>query len=309
MSTCSRFLALIAVFALLPLAAVAENSNRPVAEGEGPERLVFVFQKQSDPRSIQRTADRVAEQLTERLGRPVEVVIPASYSASVQAVVSGRAHVAYMSSIPFLLTREEAPFEILLAEERDGKTDYSSIIVVHRDSEFQTLEDLRGKRMMFTSPTSTSGYVMPYSRLVNEGLLEPREDPRRFFGSVNFAGGYDRALLAVFNRQADVCAVSDYTLLGDKADIYSTPEMREGLRVLTATEGVPTHLVGIRSDLPRELIDATREALLAISEESPELLADVYGAARFVPTEDDEHVKKSVEALNNTGLAARNLTR
>ncbi len=284
--------------------------GRDAASGERqgmPEKLVFAFQKQNDPRRIRQTAEEVAAFLTDRIGVEVEVLIPASYGASVQALVSNHAHVAYLSSIPFLLARQEAPVELLLAEVRDDRTEYDSIFVVRRDSPLQTLEDLRGKRVMWTSPTSTSGYVMAYSRLVDEGLLTPQAPPSEFFGSVNFAGGYDRALLAVYNDQADVCAVSYYTVEGDRADVYTTAEMRQDLRVLARTSGVPTHLVCIRADLPVNLKERVREALLAMSVEQPHLLADVYGAATFAAVAEDEHVEGAYRALQNTGLGLRGL--
>lgn len=278
----------------------------PPIEG-APARLIFAFQKQNDPRRLRETADRAAAFLTERVGIETEVLVPASYGASVQALVSNRAHVAYLSSIPFLLAREEAPVEMLLAEVREDRTDYDSVFVVRKDSPYETLEDLRGERVMWTSPTSTSGYVMAYSRLVDDGLLEPRQSPSEFFGSVNFAGGYDRALLAVHNGQADVCAVSYYTVEGEKADIYSTPEMRSELRVLTRTSGVPTHLVAIRGDLPPALKERIQSALLEMSEEQPDLLADVYGAAHFAVVEEEEHVEGAFRALQNTGLGLQGL--
>ncbi len=274
-----------------------------------PAKLVFAFQKQSDPRRIRETADQVGQFLTEQLGIPTEVLIPASYGASVQAMVSNHAQVAYLSSIPFLLAREEAPVEMLLAELREDRTDYDSIFVVRKDSPYQNLADLRAARVMWTSPTSTSGFVMAYSRLVDEGLLEPRQPPSDFFDSVNYAGGYDRALLAVHNDQADVCAVSYYTIEGDRADVYSTAEMRENLRVLARTSGVPTHLVCVRGDLPEDLKQRIQSALLQLSDERPELLADVYGAARFAVVQEDEHVEGAYRALQNTGLGLQGLVK
>lgn len=276
-------------------------------EAQAPSRIIFAFQKQSDPRQIRENADRAAAFLTERIGIETEVLVPASYGASVQALVSNRAHVAYLSSIPFLLARDEAPVEMVLAEVREDRTEYDSVFVVRKDSPYQTLEDLRGSRVMWTSPTSTSGYVMAYSRLVDEGLLEARQDTSEFFSTVNFAGGYDRALMAVNNNQADVCAVSYYTVEGDRADVYSTPEMRENLRVLARTSGVPTHLVCMRSDLPADVKTRIREALLALSQEHPEILADVYGAAEFAVVDEAEHVEMSYRALANTGLGLRSL--
>jgi phosphonate transport system substrate-binding protein len=272
-----------------------------------PAKLVFAFQKQNDPRRIRQTAEQAAAFLTERLEVPTEVLIPASYGASVQALVSNHAQVAYLSSIPFLLAQGEAPVEMLLAELREDRTEYDSVFVVRKDSPYQSLADLRGKRVMWTSPTSTSGFVMAYSRLVDDGLLEPRQPPTEFFETANYAGGYDRALLAVYNRQADVCAVSYYTIEGERADVYSTPAMRDELRVLARTSGVPTHLVCIRADLPAPWKQRIQQALLDMSQERPELLADVYGAARFAVVEEEEHVRGAHRALQNTGLGLRSL--
>lgn len=276
----------------------------------GPSRITFAFQKQLDPRELQRTTQELTAFLEERLdGVRVDVVVPASYGATVQALVSNRAQVAYVSALPFLLAREEAPVRFLLAEVREERTEYDSIFVVAADSPFQTLEDLRGKRMMFTSATSTSGYVMPYSRLVDEGLLEKRQSPTAFFGSINYAGGYDRALLAVANGQADACAVSAYTMEGPKADLYMDAARRANLRILTRTSGVPTHGISIRSDLPEELQERIKAALLALSEERPDLLADVYGASSLVEVDEEEHLAGAVSALDNTGLGLRGLVR
>jgi ABC-type phosphate/phosphonate transport system substrate-binding protein len=83
--------------------------------------------------------------------------------------------------------------------------------------------------------------------------------------------------------------------------------MRAGLRVLARTPGVPTHLLCMRSDLPADFKEQLRTAFLAISAENPEVLADVYGAARFEAVDSDAHVAKGVEALENTGLLLKSL--
>jgi phosphonate transport system substrate-binding protein len=245
--------------------------------------------------------------VSEGIGIPVRVVIPASYGASVQALVSQKADVAYLSAIPYLLAREETPMEILVVEQRDGRTDYDSVFVVAKDSPIQSLADLRGKRMMFTSPTSTSGYVMASSRLVDEGFLAKGQDPAQFFSTVNFGGGYDRALLAVLNGQADVCAVSDYTVEGEKTDVYITAENLAKLRVLAETPGVPTHLIAARAGLSEDVRTRLTQTLLKLSQEHPDLLADVYGASTFVAAQGDEHVAGAAKALENTGIGATSL--
>jgi phosphonate transport system substrate-binding protein len=299
----------VAVCVLAAIALISGGVGGSTAEASGtrsgaqvPGKLVVVFQKQKDPGELQAQAEQISAFLSERIGMPVETVVPTSYGATVQALVSNRAHVAYVSSLPYILARQEAPVAMPLAEVRSGRTDYDSVFVVRADSEVKSLADLRGKRMAFTSPTSTSGYLMAYSRLVDEGLLEAKEQPSEFFGQVTFAGGYDRALMAVANGQADVCAVSDYTMEGEKADLYLDEATRGKLRILSRTPGVPTHGICLRSDLPPDLQEAIVKGLLELSEERPELLADVYGAAELRRVDGEEHVAGTLKALENTGL-------
>jgi phosphonate transport system substrate-binding protein len=278
-----------------------ENVQAVPEAAAAPDRLIFAFQRQKDPAQLKDDADAVGSLLSEGLGIPVEVLVPASYGATVQALVSGRAHVGYLSSLPFLLAERETGVEVLLAEERASGTQYDSVLVVAADSPIRTIADLRGKHIAFTSPTSASGYVFPIGFFIEKGLLPKGAQPEEFFGKTQFAGGYDQALRAVLRGQADVAAVSDYTMEGPTADKYLTVEERSKLRVLERVPGVPTHLIAVRSDLPASLKDGIRKALLDLAKNQPDRLADVYGATTFVEPKGD-HVASARLALERTGL-------
>ncbi len=299
-------------------ALVAALAFASAVQAADPDELVFVFQKQKDPTEVKQTAEKVAEFLSAEVGKPVKVVVPADYSASVQALVSKKADFAYVSAMPFLLARRDGNASLLLAEQRadaEGKqrTDYTSILVVRDDSPLKTVEDLvknaSNLRFCFTSPTSTSGYIMAVSRLIDEGLLRPRQDPREVFAQVSFGGGYTQALEQVIAGRADVCAVSDYTMEGPKADVYLKPEQRKQLRILGRTPGVPTHLIAARDGLSDELKTRVKEGLLKLSKEQPELLADVYGATSFAEVDENEHVAKVLKALDHSGVDVAKLAK
>lgn len=296
--------AALALLALAGCGAPAEPTAAAERAGETktvapPEKLIFAFQRQKDPAALKEDAEAVAKLLTDELGVPVEVLVPTSYGATVQALISNRADVAYLSSLPYLLAKKETNVDILLVEERAGKADYDSVLVVANDSPIQSVADLKGKRMAFTSPTSASGYVFPWAFFIGEGLAEKGSKPDTFFSRTQFAGGYDRALRAVVNGQADVAAVSDYTMEGPTVDKYITAEERAKLRILTRIPGVPTHLIAIRSDLPADWRTKIQTALTKLD---PERLKDVYGAPKLVVPADN-HVASAETALANTGLS------
>lgn len=306
-----RIRTVVAALVLLLVAA-------PAAMAQESKGLVFVFQKQKDPAKIQSHAQKVSEFLSAELGVPVKTIVPGDYSASVQAIISRQADFAYVSAIPFLLARRDGGASILLAEVRrdvSGKdrTDYDSIIVVRKDSPLENFEDLKAKaaelRFVFTSPTSTSGYIMPYARFVNEGMLQAKQDPKAIFKSVAFGGGYTQALEQLLAGRGDVAAVSDYVLEGPKVDVYLKPEQRQELRILARTSGVPTHLICARGGMDDGLKAKVKAAMLKLAKEKPELLADVYGASSFTEVDENAHVKKAIEAVEYSGLPIEGLAK
>jgi phosphonate transport system substrate-binding protein len=140
-------------------------------------------------------------------------------------------------------------------------------------------------------------------------MLAPKQDPRAAFRSVKFGGSYTQALQEVLSGRADVAAVSDYTMTGPKADVYLPAAERAQLRILARTSGVPTHLIATRAGLDAALRARIAQALLKISQQQPALLADVYGASKFVQADENAHVKTAVEAIAFTGIPIEGLAR
>lgn len=155
--------------------------------------------------------------------------------------------------------------------------------------------------MAFASQTSTSGYLFPFKRLLEEKLVSGPQDLNKFFSQIVYAGGYDKALLAVLNGQADVAAVSDYAFEGAKADLYLTAEQRSQMEILARTPGVPTHLIAVSKKVPEKVRAQIQTALLEIAKENPDMLSSVYGAAELVKPQG-EHTLKTSDALAKTGL-------
>lgn len=271
-----------------------------------PSKIVFSFQKQKAPEQLKSASDKMATALSQEIGIPVEVLIPTTYSTAVQGLISNKVHVAYMDSLPYVLAKKETGVEIIAVEKRNGRTDYDSLIVVRKDSPIKSLSDLKSKKMAFTSQTSTSGYLMPFSRFVGDKLLSRPEDLNSYFAEILYAGGYDKALQAVIRGQTDAAAFSDYVIEGKKADLYGTSDDRSKVRVLARTSGVPTHLIAVKSDLSPALKSKIQSALMKIAKNDAELLSSVYGAAELViPEKPEAHIARTQKALHDTNLSVR----
>jgi len=263
-----------------------------------PDTLSFAFQPQENPEKLQLNAKQMTEFLSKELGMPVKLYLPTDYAAVVEALRAGHAHVAYFSAWPYMLAHSLAGVDIIAAEERNGHTFYYSQWYTRKESGIETLKDAKGKKAAFTAPSSTSGYLFPLAKLVQDGLLKKKGNPMDYFNAVTFAGGYEQALKALVNKQVDVAAASDYAFAR-----YLTPEEQAQVKVISKQGPVPTHCLAAKSTLSKALRAKIQTALLKLNQpEHKDLLKSVYGAEKIVATTHEQHVAALAKALALTGL-------
>ena len=280
----------------------------PTAAG-GP---IIIALQPTDQASIQGKADELEAFLEQRSGLDVEILVPLTYTGTVEALRFGHADVAMMSAWPSRLAHDIGGAEIVLAEQREVVVDgelqvkpfYYSYYVVAKDSPYQSLEDLRGKTVAYPSLTSTSGYVYPVARLAERGLIPAAAngapaDPSAFFGKVVFAGDYAKAWNAVGQGQADVTVTA-----GDiNATLFRT--IMEGSRILETQGPVPSHGVVFAKDFVNTPEAAKlKAAFLELKGEHKELMRKLVSGifVEFAETTTDQHTAALDAALAKTGL-------
>lgn len=279
--------------------------------GESERKVVIAVQPTATLEELSAQASELESFLEERLGMDVELRFPTTYAGVIEALRFGHADAAFMSAWPAALANEMAQAEVVLAEVRtvtigEEKTEapyYFSYWVVRKDSPYTSLEELRGKKVAFPSPLSTSGYVGPMARLVELGLISPdggEADPREFFGEVFFAGGYAQAWQALKTGQVDVSIIA-----GDVSqELYR--EVLANTRILEEQGPLPSHAVVFSKDLEEPLRSRLKEALLALGQpEYQELMRKFISGifVRFQETTTQEHLGSLQRFLDTTGLA------
>ncbi len=278
-------------------AETSEEGEETEESPEMPETLTFAFQPQENPDALAPDVEALADYMTEKTDIKSEVFLPTSYASVVEALRSDNADVAYFSGWPYLVAHREAGVELVAAEVRNGNPFYHSQWYVAKDSGIETLSDLKGKSVAFTSPTSTSGYLFPVAKMIEETEMETGGDPKKFFSQVIYAGGYEQALKSLVHGKVDAAAVSDYAF-----DQYLTEDERAGIRVLSRQGPVPTHGIAVRSELPDEVKDKIKTAILDLNKpENQALLESIYGAKELAARSHDEHVAPLEEALELVG--------
>jgi phosphonate transport system substrate-binding protein len=284
------------------------NQLAPRLVAQKMKTLTIVFPSRSDSTDLQNKANNVAAFLSKEIGIPVKAQV-GDDTAAVEALRANRADVAFLSSRPALKAEQLANSRLYLAEVRknySGRYTYNSVFVVPKNSPLKsknsakgTLEQLRGKSMAFTSPTSGSGFIFPVSELVKQGFIPNRDSLDSFFSKISYGGNYSKALDAVVRGQADVAVVSEYALFPP----YLAAENRDKVRVLYKISGVPAHGIAIDDDVPVLMREKLINALLKLNKsENNQLLTSLYNSTELVRVDHNRHLKPAREALKNAGI-------
>jgi len=272
------------------------------------KEVTIAFATRRDTKDLQNKVDQVTAILSKEVGMPVKG-ITADETASVEALKANRANVAFLSGRASLKAEQLSGAKMYLAEVRadysGGKT-YNSVFVVPEDSPLktladptQTLEQLRGKRMAFTSRSSGSGFIFPVSELVGLKFVDGPDRLEQFFSKVTYGDGYSSALLALLRGQADVAVVSEYALLPP----WITAEEGKKLRVLHSVPNVPAHGIVIDDSVPADLREKLIKAFLKLNEpENKALFLSLYNSTELVKVDHEQHLATMRTAIQRAGL-------
>lgn len=126
----------------------------------------------------------------------------ADYDGVIQGLLGGTLDYAELGASGFAkiyLADPKAVEPILTTVQTDGSTGYYSIMVARKDSGITKVEDLKGKKLGFADPDSTSGYLVPLVTLP-ESIGAPVKE---FFGETGFGGGHENLVLEVLKGNFD----------------------------------------------------------------------------------------------------------
>ena len=126
----------------------------------------------------------------------------ADYDGVIQGLLGGTLDYAELGASGFAkiyLAKADAVEPILTTVQTDGSTGYHSIMVARKDSGITKLEDLKGKKLGFADPDSTSGYLVPLVTLP-ETIGGPVKE---YFAETGFGGGHENLVLEVLKGTFD----------------------------------------------------------------------------------------------------------
>lgn len=261
---------------------VADAPEDP-AEFVNPDTLVFAYTPVEDPAVYRDVWAEFIEHLEAVTGKNVEFFAVDSNAAQYEALRAGRLHVAGVNTggVPFAVNLAGfVPFAMMASA--DGSYGYEMEIIAHTDSDIQAVEDIKGRQLAFTSPTSNSGYLAPSALLEGEFDMRPDED----FEAV-FSGAHDSSILGVQNKDYEAASIAN-SVLGRMCERGAADCAQ--IRSIYTSQTFPTTAYGHVYNLDPELAERVKEAFLTFDWNGTGLQAE-FGEDedQFIPISYQEY--------------------
>ncbi len=173
-----------------------------------PDTLIFTYTPVEDPAVYKEVWAGFLEHMEEVTGKKVIFFGVQSNAAQIEAMRSGRLHIAGFNTGSNPLAVNCAgfrPFTIMAS--LDGHFGYEMEILTYPGSGIEKVEDIRGGKLAFTSPTSNSGFKAPSAILKSDFDMIADRD----FEPV-FSGKHDNSILGVANKDYPAASIANSVL-------------------------------------------------------------------------------------------------
>lgn len=216
--------------------------------------------------------------LRRRLGRPVHFIQRRRYREITDLLLDDDIEAAWICGYPYV--RHQARLRLAAIPSYAGGGWYHSLIIVHaEDHAAGGLEDMAGRRFVFSDPDSNSGFLYPRYR-----LKQMKRDPESFFVRTFFAWGHHNSVEAVAVRLADAGAVDSY--VWDRLTHYE-PELAGATRIIERSPRFGFPPIVTRRDGDPALHRELTGALLAMGDdEEGRHILSAMGLDGFLPGEE-----------------------
>lgn len=264
-----------------------------------PDRLIFAYTPVEDPAQFRGVWAGFLAHLEKAVSRDVLFFPVQSNSAQIEAMRAGRLHIAGFNTGSVPLAVNCAGFlPTTMMARADGSFGYEMEILTHRESGIESVPELRGRTLAFTSPTSNSGFKAPSVLLESEfGLVADQDfEPA-------FSGRHDNSVLGVLQRDYDAAAVANIVI--DQV-LARGVGSRDDLRVLYRSETFPTTAYGVSNRLDSDLAEAVIEAFYTFDWEGSALDAE-FEESSFIPISYEGHweVIRRIDVASGTSWRCR----
>lgn len=234
----------------------------------------------------------IAAYLEKKLGMKVEFTPVSDYPAAVEALVNKKVELVWFGGFTHVQAQIRSGGKVIPIAQREEDTKFQSVFIAKTDSGIKSLADMKGKQVSFGSQSSTSGHLMPRSNLLAAGL-----NPEKDFRRVAYSGAHDATIASVVSGKVDAAAL-DITVW--RKFVAENKVDTKAVDVFFTTPPFFNYNWSVHADLPAELREKVKKALLDLDPATPEgkEILQLNRATRYIPTAAENY--KGLEAAGRS---------
>lgn len=262
-----RALRLLGLAALAAAVAGAASAAEPLRVGMIPDAgATQVSVEQKAP---------LQKYLEQQLGRPVKLIIPTNYNATVEGLGNGSLDVAYLGGLTFVKAR--ARYGVVPLVQRDIDRQFHSLFITRANSGITSLAQLKGKTFCFGDINSTSGHLYPYLAMKRAGVSADKG-----LKSFRYTGSHPATIQGVAAGVCDAGAVDETVWKSMAAD----GKLPADLKVFNTFGPFADYVWVARKDLSPKDRQAVSAAFLRLQAPRDAQVLDILRGQRFIRADD-----------------------
>jgi phosphonate transport system substrate-binding protein len=241
-----------------------------------PDPLIFTYVPVEDPAVYETAWSDFVKHLEKVTGKKTRFFGLQNYAAQIEAMRSGRLHIAAYStgSVVYAVNLAGAvPFSVM--RDPKGLSAYHVwLIAGARNDKINTVADLKGKRVAHVSQTSNSGHQAPVYFFSRMGVV-PGKDYQ-----IAFSGKHDTSALGVINGDYDAAVVADTVM----QRMAARNVLKEGeYKVVWTSPPFPTAGFVHAHNLEPTLVEKIKEAFFSFKFEGTSVGKEFKPRVGFMP--------------------------
>jgi phosphonate transport system substrate-binding protein len=231
------------------------------------DKIVFGITPFKSPKAMHDMHNPLVQYLGKRLKKNVILIVVKSYEVLSQKIQSRKIDAGFFSPSAYVEAIDSGKGLKYIATTKTNfhgniRSFYKSVIIVHKDSPFHTLQDLKGKRFAFTSKRSASGYIFPNFLLKESGI-----DSKTFFSEVFWLKRHSKVTSALTMKSVDAGATFDSHFHNEIKKLGNV------IRIIAESQPIPSSAIAAGSHLSDSVCKELQDALIELKSDSPALQA------------------------------------
>ncbi len=247
-----RFLTILMVITHLLISVTTSWAESIDHQGE---RLKFGIFPNMSPDALFNTFNPIAKRLEKELGQPVQVVTAPSIHLYLERAKAAEYDFAYPCVSHYFAMQKEADYSVVAR----GLPSYYGVVIVHKNSDINTLGQLKGKKIAVAGKGSYGGFKFLDVRLNKIGF-DTKKDV-----SFVFLGRLDSVIHGVARKSFD----AGVTRL-DTLESKPFHGISGHLKIIETSEEIPQFPFVVRKGLDKKMVDAFTKVLTAINMDNGE---------------------------------------